>query len=141
MLRCRRAAAPTPATMAASPSTNSLPLSGPLWTAARTRRSPDHRFHRMFVSPPTRRQILSDSWRRLAEILPEVRRPWFLALMLGAVPLVTAICLLLGVKLARVLPGGAPVVEALCVIWMGLFMYAGFWQHRIAYRQRYGMDA
>jgi len=61
--------------------------------------------------------------------------------MLAGVPMVTAIGLLVGIRMAHLLPGGALLVEALCILWMGLCMYAGFWHHRTRYRQRYGMQA
>jgi protein-S-isoprenylcysteine O-methyltransferase Ste14 len=89
----------------------------------------------------SRRQVLTDSWRRLGEVLPEMRRPWCAALVWGGVTLGTVACVLLGSLAARRVPGGAVLVQAALVLWAGAWMVPGFWHHRDAYRERYGPQA
>ena len=92
-------------------------------------------------SAPSRRQVLSDSWRRLGEVLPEMRRPWCAALVWGGVTIATVGCLLLGRRVARAVPGGAVLVQSALVLWAGAWMVPGFWHHRAVYRERYGTQA
>ena len=90
---------------------------------------------------PSRRQVLSESWRRLGEVLPEMRRPWCAALVWGGIFLATVVCLLLGRLGARAVRGGAVFVQGALVLWAGAWMLLGFWHHRAAYRERYGTQA
>lgn len=89
----------------------------------------------------SRRQVLAESWRRLGEVLPEMRRPWCAALVWGGITLGTVMCLLLGRLAARAVPGGAVLVQSALVLSAGAWMVPGFWQHRAAYRERYGSQA
>ncbi|MGH3056491.1 MAG: hypothetical protein ACRDL7_16070, partial [Gaiellaceae bacterium] len=97
------------------------------------------------MQPPrnvrTRREVLSESWGRLGEVLPEMRRPWCAALVWGGVTIATVGCLLLGRVAARAVPGGAVVVQSVLVLWAGAWMLPGFWHHRAVYRMRYGPHA
>jgi len=90
---------------------------------------------------PSRRQVLRESWRRLGEVLPEMRRPWCAALVWGGIAIATVGCLLLGRLVARVVPGGTVLVQSALVLWAGAWMVPGFWHHRAAYRERYGTQA
>lgn len=90
---------------------------------------------------PSRRQVLSESWHRLGEVLPEMRRPWCAAVVWGGITLATLVCLLLGRLAARAVPGGAVLVQGALVLWAGAWMLPGFWHHRAAYRERYGTQA
>ena len=92
-------------------------------------------------SAPSRRQVLSESWQRLGEVLPEMRRPWCAALVWGGITLATLLCLLIGRRVAHVVPGGAVLVQSALVLWAGAWMVPGFWHHRAAYRERYGSQA
>jgi len=77
----------------------------------------------------------------LCEVLPEMRRPWCAAFMWGGITLATLLCLLLGRLAARVVPGGAVLVQCVLLLWAGAWMVPGFWRHRAAYRERYGRQA
>lgn len=90
---------------------------------------------------PSRRQVLTDSWQRLGEVLPEMRRPWCAALVWGGITLATLLCLLVGRGMARAVPGGAVLAQSALVLWAGAWMVPGFWYHRAAYRERYGSQA
>jgi hypothetical protein len=92
------------------------------------------------VNRPSRGQLLSDSWRRFTEVLPEMRQPWCAAAVWGGVTLAAVVCLLLGRTLASA-RRAAPLVEAAFLLWAGAWMLAGFWSHRAAYRERYGVLA
>ncbi|HXQ24522.1 MAG TPA: methyltransferase [Candidatus Acidoferrales bacterium] len=85
--------------------------------------------------------MLRDSWRRLGEVLPEMRRPWCAAVVWGSIAVATLGCLLLGRLAARAVPGGALLVQSALVLWAGTWMLPGFWRHRAAYRERYGTQA
>jgi protein-S-isoprenylcysteine O-methyltransferase Ste14 len=88
-----------------------------------------------------RRQVWRDSWHRLGDVVPEMRRPGYVGLVIGGVALATGGALLLGASVARTGPAAAVLVEGTFVLWMGLCMYVGFWRHRVAYRERYGRQA
>ncbi len=89
----------------------------------------------------SRRQLLRDGWRRFGEVVPEMRRPSCAALVWGGVALAAALCLLLGRAVASASPHTGPLVESAFVAWAGAWMLAGFWKHRAAYRERYGLLA
>lgn len=99
--------------------------------------------HRVSAAPhaTSRRQVRRDSWRRLGEVLPDVQRPGYVALVWGGVALAVGVCLLLGTMVARAVPYSAVLVQSTFVLWAGLCLYAGFWQHRVTYRERYGTQA
>ena len=90
------------------------------------------------VSVPSRLQLLREGWQRLGAFLPEMRQPRCAALIWGGFVLLQGGLLALGHLLAGALPYGALLVQSALVLWAGGWMYCGFWQHRAAYRQRYG---
>jgi len=90
---------------------------------------------------PWTKQLALESWRRFAEFVPELRRPRYAALVLGGATLACAGALVAGVTVAAALPYGALLVQSFYVLWAGAWMYAGFWLHRAAYRERYGASA
>src|SRR5262245_28424636 len=90
---------------------------------------------------PSRLEVLRDGHRRLAEVLPEVRRLGWLVLIGSLAGIVTVAGLLIGLAVSRHVPGGAVLMQGLFLYAAGLSMYTGFWKHRAAYRQRYGREA
>jgi protein-S-isoprenylcysteine O-methyltransferase Ste14 len=84
--------------------------------------------------------VTRESWRRFAEFLPEMRRPWIAALVWGDLVLAWALALALGTAASRALPLGAVLVQSGFVLWAAAWM-RGFWRRRSAYRERYGAEA
>lgn len=87
---------------------------------------------------PSRRQLLRESWHRLGEFVPEMRRPWRVGLVFGVALVVCGLCLAGGRIVARASPYRALLVQSGFVLWAALCLYVGFWRHRAGYRERYG---
>jgi protein-S-isoprenylcysteine O-methyltransferase Ste14 len=88
----------------------------------------------------SRRQIALESWRRLVEFVPDLRRPRCAVVTCAGILLTLVIFLAAGRLAARVLPNGALIAQAAFVAWAGGWMLA-FWRRRRDYRRRYGMLA
>lgn len=92
----------------------------------------------MSDSRASRYEILRQSWARFTEVVPDLRRPWCAGLLWGGITIGTALCLLFGRMATQLGPYGAVVVQAVFLLWTGGWMFLGFRQHCVAYRQRYG---
>ena len=90
---------------------------------------------------PTRLQIARESWRRLGEFMPAMRRTWLAMLVYVGLNVAAAVTLALGAVIARRVPHGAIVVQSALLSWAAGWFYVGFWRHRLAYRQRYAAQA
>jgi len=87
---------------------------------------------------PSTRGMLRESWRRFGEFVPQMRRPWFAAMIVGLVAVVCGLLLAGGYFVDRAVPYGGVAVHAAFGLWAGAWMRGGFWPRRAAYRQRYG---
>lgn len=90
---------------------------------------------------PSWRQVAVESWRRFGEYLPEMQRLWSAALVWGGFVGGQGVLLSLALLVAQKAPGGALLAQLLLIMWGAVWMYGGFWRHRVAYRQRYGLQA
>jgi protein-S-isoprenylcysteine O-methyltransferase Ste14 len=90
---------------------------------------------------PSWRQVAVESWQRFGEYLPEMRRPWSVALVWGGFICAQGVALGLALVVARAVPYGAVLAQGFFIVWSGVWMYGGFWRHRVAYRRRYAEQA
>ncbi len=70
-----------------------------------------------------------------------MNRSSYRVVVLGGATLATICCLTLGWIVAQALPYGAVLAQGVFLAWAGTLLYAGFWRHRAAYRQRYATQA